>query len=523
MNRPRETRILIVGSGVAGGLLAERLLERKLGPVTMLEAGPDVKMRDRRVWLDQVMAHRLPYDHLGDLEKDFEAQGVQGWNIQGGRLFARGGSTLHWGGWCPRMKPEDFELNSRIGEGGLDWPFGYEDLEPYYARAEHYLQVAGDSSDRDPPRKEPYPMEAPPFTNIDGKVIAAFEKLGISYGHIPLARNARAINGMPACMTTGTCGYCPIGGRFTGDQPLDRAANHDTFNLLLGAPVTQILMDGKKRVCGVRYLELATGKTRRMEAETVILCAGALETPKLLLASASRHWPDGIGNAFDQVGRYLIANPYFYARGSKPQNPERLQEEVYFATIGSRHWDTPAYQRQGKFFLNKAESPDLKPAGLMSEGMSHEEMTTAAIGYQVLELQGTMQTFAHARNRVTLAGGTTRFGLPRTMIDTPIEAISNDRKEGNLQRMCLILETMGYQPLPGGEGQGVYPQRGDHAMGTCRMSQSPETGVVDASLKVHGIDNLFIFSNAVFPSGTPANPTLTLAALGFRFSDTFGR
>ncbi len=520
MSKVEETDTLIVGSGIAGGLLAERLLAAGLGPIVMLEAGPAVSMRDRRTWLDWVMAHRLPYDGLGDRSGDFEAKGERAWRIQGGRLFARGGSTLHWGGWCPRMKPEDFQLASRVGAGGLDWPFGYDELEPYYTRAERYLQVAGDSGDADPPRGAAYPFEAPPFSRVDGEVIAALDKLGVSYGHMPLARNGSPINGMPACVTTGTCEYCPIGGRFTGDQPLDRLARKGRFSLKLGSPAIRVLTGSKRRALGVEYLDLASGETRRVHAETVVLCAGALETPKLLLASANADWPQGLGNDGDQVGRWLIANPYFYARAAKSANPDRLQEEARFVTLSSRHWDRPERLREGKLIINRGESPDLKPALLMSQGRTASEVRQAAVGEQVIELQGAAQIFAHAENRVGLASGKTRFGLPRTAISTPVESLPKARIDVILGRMRRILETMGYAALPGAAGLGVYPQRGDHAMGSCRMSPSPSTGVVDAGLRVHGTDNLYVLSNAVFPSGAAANPTLTLAALALRFADS---
>jgi len=517
MRPTRETETLIVGSGVAGGLVAERLLAAGMGPVTMLEAGPVVPMRDRRVWLDHITANRLPYDSLTDRKREFEAAGNQAWSISGGRLFARGGSTLHWGGWCPRMKPEDFALKSRIGTGGLDWPFDYDTLEPYYTRAEHYLQVAGDSEHQDPPRGADYPFEAPPFTRVDGLVIDALDRLGWSHGHIPIARNGSAINGYPACQTNGTCMYCPIGGRFTGDQPLERLARRDDFTLITDAPVMGVLTEGKRRIVGVRYLE--RGEVRRMEATRVILCAGALETPKLLLASRGRDWPRGIGNDHDHVGRHLIANPYFYTRAAKQTNPERLQEETFFATLGSRHWDTPEHQREGKMILNRGESPDLDPAGLMKAGKTAAEVKRAMKGNHVIELQGTMQTFCHSENRVLPAKGTKRNGLPRTRIESPVDVLHDARRAEKLGRMRRVLETMGYAVLSGAAGAGVYPQRGDHAMCTCRMSADAGEGVVDENLRVHGTDNLYVVSNAVFPSGSPANPTLTLTALALRFTD----
>jgi len=515
----KATRFLIVGSGVAGGLIAESLLRRGLGPVVMLEAGSMVKMRHRRHWLDYLMAGRLPYDDAGDRAEDFDAAGAHSWRIEGGRLFARGGSTLHWGGWCPRMKPEDFRLATNVGRGGLDWPFSYDDLEPYYTRAEHYLQVAGDSNAQDPPRKGAYPFEAPPFSRMDGEMIAALDKLGVSHAHMPIARNGRPINGMSACMTTGTCEYCPVGGRFTGDQPLDRLQTRKQFTLQLDAPVLRVMTDGKKRATGVEYLEKSSGKRQRLEAEQVILCAGALETPKLLLASANRDWPQGIGNQSDHVGRHLIANPYFYARGLAKRNPERLQEEVWFAMLCSRHWDRPEHQREGKFILNRGTAPDLGLGKLMGQGKTAALIAQAAEGERVIELQGALQIFSHRENRVALAKGTTRFDLPRTRIEAPVAAFSPERAAAIQSRMRQVLETMGYEPLPGDAGLGAYPQRGDHAQCSCRMSASPEHGVVDPDLKVHGMDNLHIVSNAVFPSGSAANPTLTLAALALRFAE----
>src|SRR5215468_3985556 len=122
----QSTNVLIVGSGIAGGLIAEQLLEQGIRPVTMCEAGPHVLMADRRLWLDAITTGQYPYNHLKDTLEDYEAAAeapAHRWHIEGGRLFARGGSTLHWGGICPRMKPEDFALASSLGRTdlGLDW------------------------------------------------------------------------------------------------------------------------------------------------------------------------------------------------------------------------------------------------------------------------------------------------------------------------------------------------------------------------------------------------------------------
>ena len=95
--------------------------------------------------------------------------------------------------------------------------------------------------------------------------------------------------------------------------------------MVLGSSAQRVLVKDKKRGYGVEYLDIASGDTRIIEAEIIILAAGALEIPKLLLASQSPEWPNGIGNDGDQVGRYLIANPYFYSRARADQNPDQLQ------------------------------------------------------------------------------------------------------------------------------------------------------------------------------------------------------
>jgi choline dehydrogenase-like flavoprotein len=515
----KTTRVVIVGSGVAGAVIASELLARGVGPITMLEAGPKVEMRRRRTWLDMVMANLSPYAQFEDLPEEVATTGESPWAIKGGRLFGRGGSTLHWGGWCPRLKPEDFHLYSAAGKG-LDWPFDYNYLEPYYCRAETLLQIAGDSHAKTHPlRSKPYPFEAAPFTQTDGVVIDALRKMGVSYEHMPIARNTLPINGMPACVTIGTCTYCPIGARYSADQTLNRIERYRNFHLLLNSPVRRILMRNKKEALGVEYVSMSTGASHVVDAETVILCAGALETPKLLMASTSEFWKAGIGNDADQVGRNLVAHPYLSSQGSKQTNPRKLQQELNFATLCSRHFDTPEEQATGKFFMNKAyTAPEMNLAKLMNQGLTTDAIEKAVTGTHVFELQGAIEPFSNPENRVMLGDGFNRFGVPKTKISTPYSIYNVDAAAKHLDKMKEILNTMGYDNV----NNNIYPQRGDHAMSTCRMSASDANGVVDANLKIHGTDNLFICSNAVFPSASASNPTLTLIALALRFTDQFG-
>lgn len=517
-----STKVLIIGSGVAGSLVATSLLSRGWGPVTMLEAGPPVRMRDPRLWLDFVTTGIAPYDLLYDNPDDFTWSGdpEQPWAIHESRVIGRGGSTLHWGGWCPRFMPEDFALYSNAKQG-IDWPFGYDDLEPYYCRAEEYLQVAGDSSypGRDW-RSRPYPLEVAPYPLTACPIVPVMDMLKFSYQHMPVARNTVSINGKPQCVTHNTCNYCPIGARFTGDQPLDALERSPAFTLITSAPAMQLQMASKSRVAGVQYVDMTTGMEKTIEAEWIFVCAGALETPKLLLASQNAYWPNGVGNDNDLVGRYLVANPYLYSRYYSLSNPQRLQQELDFPTLCSREWDSEQQQAEGKFLMNMAHTaPDLIPEQSIYSGETADQIQADVTGQVFYELQGALAPFPSYNNRVTLASGTTRFGLQRTSIITPDPLYSDSNVQTYLNFMSEILHTMGFTSV--NDGAGVYHQRGDHASSTCRMANTDVDGVVAPNLQVFGTDNLFIASNAVLPTLPAANPTLTLVAVIMRAMDQF--
>ena len=175
---------LIVGSGVVAAAISQRLLERNpSASILILEAGDRIKTKDFALWDQYLITGRLPYEVCRDL--DYPNRDVPGENssvgtttipLLGARLFVYGGSTMHWGGWSFRLKPEDFRLKSLAQEGG-DWPIDYDAFEPYYSKAEHYLAVSGDSSDGTVPRKGEYPFRPFPFTLQDQPLIGALQKL----------------------------------------------------------------------------------------------------------------------------------------------------------------------------------------------------------------------------------------------------------------------------------------------------------------------------------------------------------
>jgi choline dehydrogenase-like flavoprotein len=519
---------IIVGSGVAGSTIATKLLEaHPETPILMLEAGPQVPMKDRRSWWDYVIdGSRKPYEQCEDRDGDNPSVGGTAWHSKGSRTMMYGGSTVHWGGWSMRFKPEDFYLKTKTGQGG-DWPYDYDTLEPYYCRADEYLSVCGDDKDsavrgvpestknkNDPWRSKPYPLPPYPWTESDGEMIEAFNVLGITPGRMPLARYRK-------CMATGTCKYCPFGARFSGAYILDDLLSEPKYTHLkfIGmAPVTLLVAESKSRIHAVEYIDPGTGETVTASADRIILCSGAYEAPKLLMLSGRPYWDNGIGNDHDLVGRYAISHPFLSVAGTKDKNEERWIQEFDFPSLMSRTYDTEEYQQNGKIFLMKsAMFPNVDIASYMIAGKDRDEIDRIVTGPRQVQLSAFMEETGQYSNRFSVGEGTTRIGLPRTRIDFTLPSDFQKRANKNLDLMEAVIRQMGYTVTE--KDRVIGEQDGHHTSSTCRMGKDPTEGVVDADLKVFGTDNLYVCSNAVHPTCAAVNPTLTLVAVTLKLTD----
>jgi len=504
---------IIVGSGVAGSTVATKLLEaHPETPILMLEAGPRVPMKDRRSWWDYVIdGSRKPYEQCEDRDGDNPSVGGTAWHSKGSRTMMYGGSTVHWGGWSMRFKPEDFYLKTNTGQGG-DWPYDYDTLEPYYCRADEYLSVCG--NDNDPWRSKPYPLPPYPWTESDGEMIQAFINLGITPGRMPLARYRK-------CMATGTCKYCPFGARFSGAYILDDLLSEPKYtnlNFIGMAPVTRLVAESKSRIHAVEYLDPATGETVTASGDRIIICSGAYEAPKLLMLSGSPYWDNGIGNDHDLVGRYVISHPFLSVAGTKDKNDERWIQEFDFPSLMSRTYDTEKYQQNGKMFLMKTASfPNVDIASHMIAGKDRDEIDRIVTGPRQVQLSAFMEETGQYSNRFSVGEGTTRIGLPRTRIDFTLPSDFQERANKNLNLMEAVIRQMGYTVTE--KDRKIGEQDGHHTSSTCRMGKDPTEGVVDADLKVFGTDNLYVCSNAVHPTCAAVNPTLTLVAVTLKLTD----
>jgi choline dehydrogenase-like flavoprotein len=344
---------------------------------------------------------------------------------------------------------------------------------------------------------------------------AAFETCGIRPGRMPIARYKK-------CMTTGTCKYCPFGSRFNAQYVLDdlRAEpRHVNLEIRTRTVATRLVTEARKSVIeGVELLDTVAGRSERVVGGTYVLCAGTYESAKLLLGSTGPKWPSGIGNDTDLVGRHIVSHSFLRVKGTTPTNPKGWFQEYDFPTLMSRSWDTPEYQKVGKVFLFKNRVlPEVNFAKLMIAGKTRAQIDAILRGPMQMELQGFYEEKGEQNNRLTLKSGKNRLGLPLMSIQFARHPEFKARTDAHLARMKIVFDAMEYAVAP--TDMKVDPPGGHHATGTCRMGVDENKGVTDRDLRVFGTDNLYVCSNAAFPTCSAVNPTLTLTALALRFAE----
>jgi choline dehydrogenase-like flavoprotein len=513
----KHFQYILIGSGVAATTVAMRLLEAdRSTSILILEAGPMVPNGDRRSWWDYIQTGRKPYDYCYDVlgeNKTVSKNPAFKWGFEGARIMAYGGSTGHWGAWSVRYKPEDFQLRTNTGEGA-DWPISYSDIEDYYLQAEDHLSVCGDTSESWNKHRAATPYPRPDFgwTAADGLMVEAFIKSGVEPGKMPIARYRK-------CMATGTCKYCPIGSRYTAQGVLDELAQdprHINFEQRCLAPVTRLIAGSKSKIDAVEYIDPVEGEVRTVNGDTIIVCAGTYESPKLLARSTSPHWENGIGNDNDLVGRFIVSHSFLRVVGTIASNKNCWVQEFDFPTLMSRSFDTPEQQLEGKIFLFKNRIfPNTDIAKLMIQGKTRKEIREAMSGPMTYDLQAFYEEKGQFDNRIIARSGTNRFGLPLMDVVYDRNPKFDARAQTRLALMKPVLEAMDAKDIK----TIIEDPGGHHASGTCRMAETPEEGVTDKHMKVFGTDNLYVCSNAAFPTCSAVNPTLTLTALSMRLGD----
>ncbi|HWA18658.1 MAG TPA: GMC family oxidoreductase [Devosia sp.] len=539
-----EFDAIVVGAGAGGGITASVLAEAGK-TVLLVERGVERDYADsgRR---DHLRNHRLsqygqntgPDD--GQPRVAMMADGTERSMPPHESLYqniaaAVGGGTLVYGMQAWRFHPTDFAMASTYGvpEGSslADWPIGYDELAPYYERAEWEIGVAGDSgADRNSgARARAYPMPGTPDTAATAVLRRGAAAMGIDTFRVPLLLNTTPYGGRSACIACGSCiGFpCPVDAK-NGSQNsvLSRAMASGRITLVTGAMVRKVETGDDGRVTGVSFTD-ADGRTHQVRARAVVLAGGAIETARLLLNSANAREPNGLGNNSDHVGRHLQGHVYPTAWGLFDEEVHGSRGPgVSIATTKFSHGNPGViggamladdFNMLPIIFWKSALPPDQKRWGRSAKDFMRAHF------HHILQVKGPVQEIPDPDSRVTVSRDVRdRFGLP-------VARLSGSTHDETMRTAAFMFERAQDWVRASGArkvwGQAPRPRLsgGQHQAGTARMGTDPANSVTDKEGRVWGHDNLFVTDGSLHPTNGGFNPVLTIMALAFRNAEVIAR
>ena len=470
--------VAIAGGGVAGIIAARRLATHGLR-VALIEAGGT---------------------EFTDESQDFykgESVGHDYFGLDVTRLRYLGGTSNHWTGWCRPLDPVDYEPKDYVEWSG--WPISHEDLEPHLEEASSILDIPADFDAPADPTDEnlqPVRFQFSPPTQLRPKY-------------------------------------------------KDELAESNRITTFLNLSVADIRLN--EAGTAVDHLQCrrsnnADGGPVELRADRYVLAMGGLEIPRLLLNSNSQI-PTGIGNQRDLVGRFFMDHPHFNLGPMVVDNPGRpalgyfpaSRENVRVLICWSK-LIRQAVNRVRSFTCDSLETWAVTPAFMRSRrvlncGLKVRVDTASEAGGDAFNgrLEAAYEQMPNPDSRVTLSNESDAYGLRRIVLDWRLSdldrrtaresAIEIGKKLISLDNGRLKLADWLMDDSVGFPGLDIDEVAGHHHMGTTRMADGPERGVVDANCKVFGTENLFIASSSVFPTSGHANPTLTIAQLSLRLAD----
>ncbi len=500
--------VVIIGSGAGGGTLANELCQKGI-KVVVLEAGAlqssatfindEWKSFSQLAWLD-----KRTTSGNWRVAKDFA--GLPTWICK-----TVGGTTTHWAGASLRIQAHEFKAKTNYGElkgaNLLDWPITLKDLEPYYAKAENKMGVTRTNG-----------IPGLPGNNNFKVLHAGATKLGYKEVHTGnMAINSQPRDGRGRCMQLGFCFQgCKSGAKWsTLYTELPKADATGKMDLRAQSHVTRIEHSAAGKVTAVIYQD-KDGKEQRQKARIVCVAGNSIETPRLLLMSASNMFPDGLANSSGQVGRnymrHLTAS--VYATFKEPVHMYRgttmagiIRDESGHNTkrgfVGGYEMETLAL---GLPFM----AAFLDPGGWGDDFGWWMDNYANTAGMWIVGEDMPRET-----NRVTLNKDV------KDQYGNPVPNVHFDDHENDIAMRKHAF----------GQGEKVYmaagaiktyrtpPYPSTHNLGTCRMSARKQDGVCNKWGQTHDISNLFISDGSQFTTGGAENPTLTIVTLAIRQAD----
>jgi choline dehydrogenase-like flavoprotein len=503
--RDETVDAVVIGTGAGGAPLIARLAAAGLS-VVALEAGPrwipsrdfatDERSQSKLFWNDERLSAGNDPIHFG---RNNSGTGV-------------GGTTLHYTAFVPRPRPDDFHLYGEFGVG-VDWPFGYEELEPYFDEVEEFLGVSGPSPYPWGPPRKAYPLAPLPLNGAAQLMQRGCDTLGLRTSPAPNAALSApyaqpGVGLRAACSNRGFCqAGCSTGAKASMDVTYIPIAEQNGADIRHDSALRRFEMDRRGHIAQVIYTN-AAGE-HRLRCRFVFLCAGAIETPRLLLINE-------LANSSGQVGRNFMAHVGTQLWGQFDDDV-RPYKGIPGGLISEDTHRPRAADFAGGYLLQSIGIMPVTYASQVARGRllwgnalrEHMRSYNHVAGIDLLG-----DCLPYAGNYVELSDELDDRGIPKPRIH--FSAGDNER------RMAAHAEDLMREiwKAAGAQDIWVYP-RFAHIIGTCRMGSDPAEAVVNADGQSFDIPNLYISDNSTFPSALSVNPSLTIMALTLRTADRF--
>ena len=542
-----EFDVCVIGTGAGGGVMLQELTAAGF-KVVALERGPKLETADFMSDDELSVQFRDELFSCGQLEswrRDAEVAATRGKynNI----AYCVGGTITHWGAWTWRLREDDFKVRSMegpvAGASLADWPISYDDMEPWYEKAEWEMGVSGVSGSNpfESPRSRGFPNPIHPDTAATPYIRNALNRLGHDPFPVPLSINPQPYQGRPGCSYGGACGGygCPISAKATTlSIHIPKALATGNLDLRADARVTEIVMgsDGKAR--GARYIG-KDGMEREVRAKQVVLAAGSIGSPHLMLMSDSSSFPDGLANSTGLVGRNLTYHhfPIVIFTLDQPTFPYTGVETL----MATDNWH-PSDSSRG--FIRGGVVTDGNPTikqplvyGLVGVN-GHPDLNERAWGANLktalrdfprtAQLTAILEDLPMESNQVDLDPDI------RDEQGLPVPRITHKQHPNDLAMFKWFEKQMFDITNEAGAIKSWAPNSGYrlvdensamagsvHIHGTCRMGDDPRESVVNRWCQSHDVSNLWVVDGSFFPTSGGYNPTLTILANAYRVADHF--
>lgn len=521
-----RTEVLIIGAGMAGGVLAARLSDHGI-KVICLEQGPELHPLELPHMSDLFELEKTrnanAHPNVRGLQEDYPvASDDEGSSIR--MVNAVGGSANKYSGVWMRPRPSDFRKGTEHGMAP-DWPISYEDLAPYFDICDAEMGIAGLDGNPAYPPYAPRSNPMLPMGRAGRRLGSALDTLGWHWWPTDNAIVTKPFDGRLPCNHCGQCVMgCPRGSMSTSANSFWPRAVRNGAQLRTFARVQRILMtDGK--ATGALYEDLHTGALHRIGADIVIVAANGIGTPRLLLMSADGQHGEGVANSSGLVGRNLMFHPQAFVEG--------LFDDPMDSYKGAR--GSPLYVGEfhetdtSRGFVNGYTMIMVRAPGAGYAAMGYSTFKAVDWGAnhhrhfaEMFNRQAWFLNLAEdlplERNTVTLdPQQKDSSGLPAPKVSYRMHDQDRRATRHSIVKAEEVMRAAGARVV---NNSGVLEQPcGFHLMGTARMGFTPADSVVNKWHRSWDVDNLFICDGSSMVTSFPVTPTATIGAMAARLAD----